>query len=487
MSTTSLRPRIRVLSDEDVVSIVADACRVLEVIGVRLDNDDARTVLADAGATEKDGRTLLPEKLVRDAVASAPRRIPVYDRDGALAMDLGDDRVHFDPGSAAIWFLDPKSAGGRREPRTADLVALARLVDGLPHYAAQSTALVPNDVPREVGDRIRLWTALRWGKKPVVTGTFAKEAFRPMHAMLAAVRGGAEELADRPLAIFDCCPSPPLQWSDLTAQALVDCARTGVPAELVSMPLTGATAPVTLREAIVQHTAECLSGVAIHQRTGRGAPIVWGGSPAAFDMRHGTTPMGAAETMLIDVGYAQVGKHLGLPTHAYMGLSDAKCLDYQAGFETSAGAIVAALAGINVISGPGMMDFESMQSFEKLLLDHDAVGMALRLVRGVETRACDLLALFGALAATGELLSSPHTRKNHRLELTLPSALVERGSWSAWREGGARRAEERATLEVERRLAGPATVTLDAERTRKVDEIMRADLARHGVERLPGV
>ena len=30
-----------------------------------------------------------------------------------------------------------------------------------------------------------------------------------------------EALAHAPLAIFDCCPSPPLRWSDLTAQALV--------------------------------------------------------------------------------------------------------------------------------------------------------------------------------------------------------------------------------------------------------------------------
>jgi trimethylamine:corrinoid methyltransferase-like protein len=111
--------------------------------------------------------------------------------------------------------------------------------------------------------------------------------------------------------------------------------------------------------------------------------------------------------------------------------------------------------------------------------------MALRLVRGVETREVDLLALFGALAATGELLSHPHTRKNHRLELFSPSALVERGSWSAWRQGGGKRAEERAAMEVERRLAGPATVTLDADRTRKVDEIMQADLAKHGAPRLP--
>ena len=56
---------------------------------------------------------------------------------------------------------------------------------------------------------------------------------------------------------------------------------------------------------------------------------------------------------MIDAAYSQVGKRLGLPTHAYMGLSDAKVLDAQAGMESGFGAALAAMAGINSISGPG--------------------------------------------------------------------------------------------------------------------------------------
>ena len=65
-----------------------------------------------------------------------------------------------------------------------------------------------------------------------------------------------------------------------------------------------------------------------------------------------------------------------------MGLSDSKLLDSQAGFETGMGAIIAALSGINVISGPGMLDFESCQSLEKIVVDNEICGMALRLVMG---------------------------------------------------------------------------------------------------------
>ena len=79
--------------------------------------------------------------------------------------------------------------------------------------------------------------------------------------------------------------------------------------------------------------------------------------------------MGAMETMMIGAAYVQIGKRLNLPTHAYLGLSDAKIVDGQAGLESGMGALVAAQAGANVISGPGMLDFESCQSLEQRVLE----------------------------------------------------------------------------------------------------------------------
>jgi len=481
---TIFRPKLTLLANSDLDAIVNDACRVLETSGVLVESANGRALLLDAAATEHAGRIRIPEAVVRTAVQSAPRRICLYDRDGGLAMDLGEDRVHFDPGSAAINMFDA-SIGRRRGGTTRDVINLVRLVDGLPNYAAQSTALVPGDVPGPLADRYRLWLVLLNSRKPVITGTFLKDGFAPMHAMLAAIRGSETALQEKPLAIFDCCPSSPLKWSDLTCQALIDCARAGIPAELISMPLTGATSPVTLREAVVQQAAENLSGIAIHQLARRGAPIIYGGAPSAFDMRHGTTPMGAIETLMIHVAYAQVGKHLGLPTHGYMGPSDAKTPDYQAGMESGIGVVLAALAGINVVSGAGILDFILTQSLEKLLLDHDACGMALRLIRGIDRRDADIVALFAELVAQGEFLSHPHTCKNWRAELSMPSILVDRQSYGDWEAKGATSALDRAREEVARRLER-ATIPAPAPKVEAaLREIMQREAARVGWE-LPG-
>jgi len=93
----------------------------------------------------------------------------------------------------------------------------------------------------------------------------------------------------------------------------------------------------------VQHNAEVLSGIALAQLAYPGTPVIYGGSPALFDPRYGTSVMGSPEVLLLSCGYVDMAKHYGLPSHAYLGMSDAKVIDYQAGFESALGALVGAL------------------------------------------------------------------------------------------------------------------------------------------------
>ncbi|HEU4401478.1 MAG TPA: trimethylamine methyltransferase family protein, partial [Candidatus Polarisedimenticolia bacterium] len=263
---------------------------------------------------------------------------------------------------------------------------------------------------------------------------------------------GVEGVAPR--AIFDVCPSPPLKWTEFATESLILLARAGVPAQIVSMPLAGATAPATLLGSVVQHAAECLSGITLHQLARPGSPIVWGGAPAIFDMRHGTTPMGAMETAMIDASYAQVGKSLGLPTHAYLGASDSKRLDAQAGMESGMTALVGALAGINMISGAGMLDFLACQSLEKLVLDAEGIAMARRLLAGLEAREASLAAdLLAEVGHRGDFLSLRHTLRWFKEEQWMPPALIDRGSLRLWSESGGHETAARARARVADLLA----------------------------------
>jgi trimethylamine---corrinoid protein Co-methyltransferase len=447
------------LAADELKRVLVEAREVLAEVGIIVELSEVLETLRDAGArVGADGRVRIDDQLVERTVASVPGSFLLHDRDGGNSFELGAGTPHYCPGSAAIRVLD-WGAERMRPSILADCESFAHLTEALPAYAFQSTCVVPTDLPPEEGDHRRLAVALTHCTKPIITGTFHRDSFEVMRRMLECVRGGAGELAEKPLAIFDCCPTAPLIWSELTSSALTGCARSGIPAELISVPMTGATAPVTLWGSLVQHTAENLSGVVIHQLAAPGAPLVWGSCASGFDMRRGTSPMGAVESMMLNAAAAEIGRHLGLPTHGYYALSDSKCLDYQAGMESGSGALLAALSGVDVISGPGILEFVGCQSLEKLVLDHEACRMARRALRGLEpSDAGSALEVIREGVAAGQFLDLDHTRDNFRAELLFPGAPIDRRVEESWFAAGAERAEKTAHREVERLLAnGPSS------------------------------
>jgi len=484
----TVRPKLELLSKDLIQKIIDEALVILEKQGIYVENEEAIKLFKKAGMKVDDStqRVFITSQIVEASLSSTPSVIKLYDRTGEKEFVVGEDEVHFDPGSAAVTIFDHKTQEERKAV-TEDLINFTRLTDCLEHIHFQSTGIISSDVPEIISDSYRLYIGLLFSSKPMVTGTFRIEGFKPMYDMLVAVRGSEKNLADKPLAIFDACPSPPLKWSNLTTQSLIDSARAGVPSELISMGMTGATSPVTIAGTLVQHVAENLCGLVICQLAKKGAPVIFGGSPSSFDMRKGTTPMGAIETMIIDSAYSQVAKHLNLPSHAYMGLSDSKLNDSQSGFESGMGAALAALSGINVISGPGMLNFESCQSLEKLVIDNEICQMAYRLIEGISQREDPIaISLFEDFSAENQFLSMPHTRKWYRKEHTFP-AVIDRDTYDAWVSLGKKSMADRASEEVEKLLQENPPAFLEGDAGQELRKIMLADAKNNGVSSLPEI
>jgi len=481
-----MRRNLELLDDELVRRILDEAMDLIATTGVRVLAPEAMALLASAGARVEGDVARIPAPLAERALASAPREFSLYDRKGNATVRYAGDAVHFDPGSCGVNVLDPQTLEHRSSLST-DLVRIVQVAEMLPQFAAQSTAVICDDVPKEIGDLYRLFLVLLHSEKPIVTGGFSVRGTRTMIRMLAAESGGPEALRARPRAVFDVCPSPPLRWTEFAAQNLIDLARAWVPVQLVSMPLAGAAAPVTLLGSLVQHAAETIGGMVLHQLAQPGAPVVWGGAPAIMDMRTATTPMGAMETAMLDIGYAQVGKHLGLPTHAYMGASDSKVVDAQAGLESGVTALLGALAGINMISGAGMLDFLACFSVEKLVVDAEAIGMAQRLLAGIQVRTEPLVTeAFARLGLSVSFLELPETRRLFRLEQRFPSRVIDRGTLGAWQEEGSPDTFARARERVKALLAAYTRPDLAPDVERELFAIVRSEAEQFGLERLPG-
>jgi len=446
----------QLLSKDEIETIHTTSINILENVGVEIDNENVSKILHEAGARVdfKKKLAFVPEGLIKEALKKVPSEVKLHGLDKNHEIVLARNNVYFNPGSTALYVLDRETMNMRR-PTSKDFSDFVRLVDALEYIHAQSTAMVVSDVPETIADRYRLYIVLKHSVKPVVTGAFTIEGIYDMKHMLEIAMGDKEALRRKPCAVFDVCPSPPLKWSKITSQNLIDLARFNIPAEIIPMPQLGATGPVTLAGALAQHNAEFLSGLVISQLVNAGAPIIYGGSPSIMDMRHGTGCLSNIEVAILCVAYSQIAKFYGLPSHAYLGLSDTKTIDAQTGLESAIGIILGTLAGINNIAGPGMLGFENCQSFEKLVIDNEVCGMALRLARGItvnnETLAFDVVKKVGP---GRHFLSEYHTRKWFQIEEYLPSAVIDKTSMPRWESTGRKDTFKRAKEQVDEILEG---------------------------------
>ncbi len=482
-----MQPKISLLTPDLVSQVIEEAFLLLVEPGIKVKHKGAQNLLVEAGASldEENEIVKIPEEIARRALDTVPHEFALFSQDGEKAVHYGGDAVHFDPGSSGVNVLDSDTLQ-HRPAVTADLLKVIKVAETLPQYDAQSTALVCSEIPKEIGDLYRLYLVLLYSRKPVVTGAFRAENTEIMIDMLAILSGGRKALVEKPTAIFDVCPTPPLVWTKFGSQNLIDLARAGIPVQIVSMPLAGVAGPVTLLGSVVQHAAECISGMTIHQLAGPGSPIVWGGAPAILDMREGTTPMGAVETAMIDAAYAQVGKSFGFPTHAYLGASDAKIVDYQAGMESSTTAMIGALAGINMISGPGMLDFLACVSPEKLVIDAEAIAMAKRMLEGLQVRTDPLAAgMYEGIDFKGNFLSQRLTSQLFKEEQVLPSPVIDRGSIRTWQASGGNDTFSRAKTRLQQLVGDYLPPDVPAELERELTRMVTRLAAEVGMNKLP--
>jgi trimethylamine--corrinoid protein Co-methyltransferase len=476
-----VRPTLNVLEEGLIVRILDEARRILAEYGMEIRGAGLRQRLLDHGlrADPVSGRILFPPDVVDGAVASAPGSFTLFDRDGQAHAEVGGWHVNFVPGSSGLKILDHRT-GETRLANTADYVEYVRLADGMEHLGYLATAFSTNrDIEPQVSDAWRLYLSLTNSKRPLVSGAFSEHGVPRMARMMRLFRDSDADLAARPMSVFTITATGNFRYGEDSCQNLMDCVEAGIPVEIVPVTLMGLIAPVTLVGALVFHCVDVLTGLTMAQILRPGHPVLFGGAPATFHMKASSSPMAAIEAQHLNVAYVAIAKHLGLPSQAYMALSDGKDLDAQAGGETFSSALLAALAGVNAVAGPGMLDFVLTFSLPKLVLDHEFCGQALHFCRPIEPLD-DLpaQALVDSLVEHGHLLTAPHTLEHWPRELYQTDPVIDRTTRDAAAEATRPDLATRAAAQVEERLARYRPVetdpALDAELQRMVLEGMES-------------
>lgn len=474
-----MRPTLKVLSDQQISSILGEAMRLMAEIGMEIRGAGLRQRLLDHGLkTDAAGKRLLfPAEVVEKALADAPDSFTLFNRDGEPYTEIGGNNVHYVPGSSGLKILDHRS-GKTRLADSTDFIEYARICDGLENIAYLATAFSTNkDIESQVSDAWRLYMTLTTSKKPVVSGAFSEHGVERMAQMMQMFRNDTADLVARPMSIFTITATGNFRYGEDSCQNLLDCVEHGIPVEIVPVTLMGLIAPVTLVGALVFHCVDVLTGITLAQIIRPGTPVLFGGAPATFHMKAASSPMSAIEAQHLNVAYVEIAKSLNLPTQAYMALSDAKFLDAQAGGETFSSALLAAVAGVNSVSGPGMLDFVLTFSLPKLVFDNEICGQALHFVR--EIKVLDDLPATGLvndLLRDDHLITSPHTLKHWPNELYLTQPVIDRENRETWEKAGGKDLVQRATDEVERRLANYQPFETDPAIDKAMREIVQSGL-----------
>lgn len=459
-----MRPSLNILSDDLITQILNESKRIMSEVGMEIRGENLRRLLLDHGLkTDRSGkRVLFPADVVEKAIATAPKTFTLYDRDGQPHAEIGGDKVHFVPGSSGLKVLDHRTREIRPASST-DFIEYARLCDGLEHIAYLATAFSTNkDIEPQMADAWRLYLCLVNSKKPLVSGAFSARGVPPMVEMMQLFRSDKARLVSHPMSIFTVTATGKFCYGEDSCQNLLDCVHAGIPVEIVPVTLMGLIAPVTLVGALVFHCIDVLTGITMVQIVKSGAPVLFGGAPATFHMQTASAPMTAIEALHLDVAYVAIAKTLGLPTQAYMALSDSKLLDAQAGAESFGGALLAAMAGINSVSGPGMLDYALTFSLAKLVFDNEMCGQALHFIRVIEPLDdLPVTDLVQEVLQSEHLMTAPQTLKHWPQELYLTSAVVDRENHENWVKAGSEELEARACSEVEKRLAAYIPVETD--------------------------
>lgn len=437
--------------------IHAATLEILERTGIDVHNQRARELLVSAGATADGLRVRIPEYMVTKALATAPKRMTLYHRNGEVALRAWGHNTYFGGGSDCLNILDHRT-GQRRRAVLQDVVEASTVLDALPEVDFVMSAFLPSDVEDHVYPHYQMEAMLKNTTKPIVFVTPEFDSCVACVEMAEIVAGGEAAFRERPFAVCYINVTSGLVANNDSLEKCMYFAEKGLPQLYIPINAAGVNSPATTAGCMATLNAGTLLGVVLSQRVREGAPIAvvgWNGGPYNLQTMVGNYCLPDEQGVAISLG-----KYYNLPVFGLGGSTDSKALDQQAGAECALGLLFPLLNGANIVHDIGFMDAGLQGSLQLMAICDDLLGWIRAATAGVpvteETLALDVV---DELGPEGDYLSHDHTYRHFKDAYY--SKLADRRIYSAWQDEG--------------------STTMAARAAQKVDEI----LENHKAEPLP--
>lgn len=396
-------------------AVYGQALTILEEVGMRMKGAAVLERLRAAGAEVDDAGTVrLPAALVERAVAACPRELLMAGETPEQDVLLDGSRTFFNVSGCAAKTLDQES--GVVRPSTLDDLRDGTVVlDATPELDVVWTFLTATDVPLERRELVEYYTYLTETSKPVVF-VDCPESTAHVRRIFEIVSGDLARFKARPRLSLLCAARSPLEVNGQLLDVACEFAALGAPVWAYSMPIAGATSPVTPAGTLALLWAEVLGVLTAVQTAVPGAPVLACCGPGILDMHSTAMSLGNLESTLMGAASVEIGHHLGLPVHNAALSTDAKHLGLQAGYEKGLKVMAAVATGVDICSGGfGFLDSSSTFSLRMIPVDAEIAAMATRIARGIEITPETLMG--GSIAdvgIAGDFLREKETRRRVR-------------------------------------------------------------------------
>lgn len=461
---------------------------MLEKVGIAFYHEGGLKLLGDAGANIENKTMVakIPEYLVREALRKVPSQVIFEARNPKYDLKIGGGRVHFTNAFGADHAIDLET-GERRSATLKDLEDFTLLSDYFFTVDYVKPNVIPQDVPRPILEQSMAIAQFKHTEKHCSPVALTLQGWRDTIQMAMALSGGEEEFRKNPSIVDTGFNNvPPLKYSKDIVDLMLECARYRIGFDISSGALASASGPTTIAGLLVQAIAENMGALVLTELAGPGTPMLWGSCATILDQKHGTVAYGAPENGLIHVAFVQMARYYGLPYYGAAGVIDSKLPDGQAAFENTFNALVATLAGADVVHDGvyGILESGVTACYEQFVIGHDICAAIKRMAKGIKVNT-DTLAV-DVIKAVGhqknfltELTAAKHTRHHLQAEHWQP-LIVDRTPRAEWEQKGSKDIVKRAREKAKEILATHRVPPLDKDVEAEMNRILKEAASRAG-------
>ncbi len=459
---TQATPFIDRLDEEGADAIHDASMYIIEEYGIQVNHEEALEYLEEAGATIEENNIVKADRtLIEDKVDEAPESFTLHARNPDNNIEIGGDDTFRAPGYGApnIRTFDE----GRRNSTVDDyetFMKLAQMED--PINSTGYTAAEPNDVPQEVKHIEMLKRSLTLTDMPVMVSPYGQDRTDPNLEMVGIAVDDPDLSKTYAAGLINTVP--PRTLDTKMTGGLVGLAKEGQAPVVSSFIQAGASGPGTMAGSVALANAENLMGITLAQLINPGNPVVYGIPSSNIDMRYGSLSIGSPESALFSSFAGTMGRYYGIPSRGGGALSDAKTVDYQAGFESMLVNAATAWSGVDfVLHAAGILESYSAMSPEKFVLDCEALRFIDRFQDGYEINE-EMLALdlVGEIDPDDHFLGEAHTLKWAGEDFLIPD-VVDKRSYGDWKDDGEMTAFEIGRERVDEQLEAYSKPDLDSD------------------------